>query len=249
MTSPGEVSRSLTEAVEVMDQLRSAGGCPWIQEQTHESLLQYLLEESYELVDAVETGTQAEIREELGDVLLQVLFHARIGAEHPDEPFDIVDVADTLVAKLKRRHPHVFSEGEANKLKVSDAAEVAANWTKIKAAERAARADSAETAERAENTRENSLLDGISRSQGALALAQQVVHRAGPELAASREAAGCDTASHEDESAARVLGEKILALVVSAEANGINAEAALRSAVRRLATELLTQPGNQATVR
>ena len=239
MTSPGEVSRSLTEAVEVMDQLRSAGGCPWIQEQTHESLLQYLLEESYELVDAVETGTQAEIREELGDVLLQVLFHARIGAEHPDEPFDISDVADTLVAKLKRRHPHVFSEGEANKLKVSDAAEVAANWTKIKAAERAANTAGA---------RENSLLDGISRSQGALALAQQVVHRAGPEFA-NELAAGCETASHEDESAARVLGEKILALVVAAEANGINAEAALRDAVRRLAAALLTQPRNQATVR
>ena len=100
----------LLDAVAVMDRLRSPGGCPWDAEQTHASLLRYLIEECYELVEAVELGDPAAIREELGDVLLQVLFHARIAAETPadDGGFTIDDVAGDLVDKLVRRHPHVF---------------------------------------------------------------------------------------------------------------------------------------------
>ena len=94
-----------------MDRLRSPGGCPWDAEQTHDSLVRYLVEECYELVQAIEDGDEAAIREELGDVLLQVLFHARVAAETPrsDGGFDIDDVAGDLVDKLIRRHPHVFA--------------------------------------------------------------------------------------------------------------------------------------------
>ena len=95
---------------EVMDRLRSPGGCPWDAEQTHESLLKYLLEESYEFIEAVEDGNRQEMREELGDVLLQVFFHARMAEEHPSDPFNVEDVAQSVAEKLIRRHPHVFSD-------------------------------------------------------------------------------------------------------------------------------------------
>lgn len=113
--SAGPDGGLLLEAVAVMDRLRSPGGCPWDAEQTHVSLLRYLIEECYELVDAVERGDRPGIREELGDVLLQVLFHARIAAETPADRggFDIDDVAGDLVDKLLRRHPHVFGTATA----------------------------------------------------------------------------------------------------------------------------------------
>ena len=93
-----------------MDRLRSPGGCPWDAQQTHESLVPYALEEAHELAEAIETGDRAGLREELGDLLLQVVFHARIATEHPSDPFDVDDVAADLVAKLVRRHPHVFED-------------------------------------------------------------------------------------------------------------------------------------------
>src|SRR5690348_14088415 len=100
----------LERAVEVMDRLRSPGGCPWDAAQTHESLTRYLLEEAYEVIEAIETNDLALLREELGDLLLQVLFHSRISQElPPDQAFGIEDVADDLVDKLVRRHPHVFA--------------------------------------------------------------------------------------------------------------------------------------------
>ena len=99
----------LQRLVEVMDTLRSPGGCPWDAEQTHESLLKYLLEESYEFVDAVQSDNRVDMREELGDVLLQVYFHARMAQEHPTDPFSIEDVAQGIADKLIRRHPHVFA--------------------------------------------------------------------------------------------------------------------------------------------
>src|SRR6201992_1931736 len=104
-------SPALLRAVEVMDQLRSPGGCPWDAEQTHESLAPYLLEETYETLEAIETGDPVLLREELGDLLLQVLFHARLAQERSeDERFDIDDVAAGLVEKMVRRHPHVFAD-------------------------------------------------------------------------------------------------------------------------------------------
>jgi len=122
--------RRLLDAVEVMDRLRSPGGCPWDIEQTHASLVPYAIEEAYEVADAVDSGDPARLADELGDLLLQVLFHARIAAEAGD--FDVDDVAATLVAKLTRRHPHVFAD-----VTVSGADEVVTNWQAIKAAERA----------------------------------------------------------------------------------------------------------------
>ena len=102
----------LVEAAEVMDRLRSPGGCPWDAVQTHDSLRQYLVEETYELLDAIEEGDREALREELGDVLLQVLFHARVAAEDAEDPFGIDDVAAALVAKLVGRHPHVFADAD-----------------------------------------------------------------------------------------------------------------------------------------
>src|SRR5690349_22436888 len=96
-----------------MDRLRSPGGCPWDAQQTHRSLVPYALEEAAELAEAVEADDRAGLREELGDLLLQVVFHARIAQEDPDDPFDVQDVAADLVAKLVRRHPHVFGDAEA----------------------------------------------------------------------------------------------------------------------------------------
>lgn len=127
----------LLDLVAVMDRLRSPGGCPWDAEQTHESLLPYLAEESEEYAEAVRSGDSAHMAEELGDVLLQVLFHARVAEEDAEAPFDIDDVAGGLIDKLVRRHPHVFGDVEA-----STPEEVAANWQRIKEQEKADRARS-----------------------------------------------------------------------------------------------------------
>ena len=142
----------LLDAVAVMDRLRSPGGCPWDAEQTHESLLPYLVEECYELYQAIEDGNPDDMREELGDVLLQVLFHARIASG-----FGIDDVAAGLVAKLVGRHPHVFAGTE-----VIDTAERQEHrWDEIK---------------RAEKQRESSV-DGVPLGQPAVALAAKLAGR------------------------------------------------------------------------
>jgi XTP/dITP diphosphohydrolase len=143
----------LLELVEVMDRLRRE--CPWDKEQTHRSLATYLLEETYETLEAIETGDVEHLREELGDLLLQVYFHARIASEQPDG-FTIEDVAGGIVDKLVYRHPHVFAG-----LEVADAAEVDANWEALKAAEK----------------QRTSLLDGIPTALPALAWADKVLGR------------------------------------------------------------------------
>lgn len=129
----------LLDAVAVMDRLRSPGGCPWDAGQTHASLTPYLVEEAHEAVEALEVldGPDADrdhAVEELGDVLLQVLFHARVAAEHEDDPFDVDDVAAGLVEKLVRRHPHVFADVDAETPEA-----VEANWEQIKAQEKSGR--------------------------------------------------------------------------------------------------------------
>jgi XTP/dITP diphosphohydrolase len=147
----------LLAAVAVMDRLRSPGGCPWDAEQTHESLLRYLVEETYELYDALAAGDTAAVREELGDVLLQVLFHARVAAESPGG-FDVDDVAAELVAKLVGRHPHVFAD-EAG---VVTATDQDVRWEELKATEK----------------RRDSVLDGVALAQPAAALLAKYVSRA-----------------------------------------------------------------------
>ena len=117
MTDPNPVARPgerLLDLVAVMDRLRSPGGCPWDARQTHESLVEYLIEEAYETVEAIEEGDESSLREELGDLLLQVVFHARIAAEAGSDGFDIDDVADGIITKLIARHPHVFGDVTAD---------------------------------------------------------------------------------------------------------------------------------------
>ncbi|MGA1324240.1 MAG: MazG family protein [Candidatus Nanopelagicales bacterium] len=117
----------------VMNTLRSPGGCPWDQKQTHETLVQYLIEETYELVDAIETGSKEDIKEELGDVLLQVFFHSRIAEEDPRDGFSIDEVSRAIAEKLVRRHPHVFASDTTS----DQLAHVEANWQRAKEQEKA----------------------------------------------------------------------------------------------------------------
>jgi XTP/dITP diphosphohydrolase len=221
-TDPGPPHRdALRAAVDVMDRLYSPGGCPWDREQTHTSLVHYLLEEAHELAEAIETDDRAGLREELGDLLLQVLFHARIAADEP-EPFTVDDVAADLVAKLVRRHPHVFDDGAAGA-----ATDLHAQWDAIKKAEK----------------RRTSVLDGISHTQGALARAQKVLSRAGrgglgdvlaAAVAAPSGTAPSGTAAQQGPTTPEQVGPALLALVARAEAAGVDAEAALRAELRRV---------------
>lgn len=151
----------LLDLVAVMDRLRTE--CPWDRKQTHESLAKYLIEEAYETVDTIESGDLAALREELGDVLLQVMFHSRVASERTDGTgFTVDDVAAGIVDKMVRRHPHVFAD-----VAVSGAEDVTANWDEIKAAERAAK-----------NGDEASALDGVPLGQPALKLAAALQRRA-----------------------------------------------------------------------
>ncbi len=227
----------LLDLVAVMDRLRSE--CPWDAKQTHESLAPYLLEETYEALEALEGGNAAALREELGDVLLQVLFHARIAAERDDGTgYTVDDVAAGIASKLVRRHPHVFGD-----VTVTGAGEVKQNWDEIKAAERAAaRAVSGGGA--------GSVLDGVPFGQPALSLAAQLQRRAGragapPELAdlahffepgKSGAEADPDAASPVSgigaDSPASEIGAELFALVAKACAAGLDPELELRVAAR-----------------
>lgn len=149
---------ALLDAVALMDRLRSPGGCPWDAKQTHESLRQYLVEECFELLEAIDDGDRAAMREELGDVLLQVLFHSRLAQESSDSPFSVDDVAADLVAKLVGRHPHLFGGGDPA---VSDAHTQNIRWEQLK---------------QQEKKRESSV-DGVAMGQPALALAAKLVQR------------------------------------------------------------------------
>ncbi|MGA4958717.1 nucleoside triphosphate pyrophosphohydrolase [Streptomyces lavendulocolor] len=144
----------LLDLVEVMDRIRRE--CPWSSRQTHEGLAKYGIEEAYELVEAIEDGDRDELREELGDVLLQVVFHARIAEEHEEEPFSVDDVAGTIVEKLIHRHPHVFGDERAETPE-----EVKAHWLRTKAVEK----------------RRASVTDGVPLGQPGLALAAKLASR------------------------------------------------------------------------
>lgn len=195
----------LLDLVATMDRLRRE--CPWDQQQTHESLVRYLIEETYETVDAIESGDRSHLREELGDLLLQVVFHARVAEEDPAEPFDVDDVAAGIVDKLVRRHPHVFADVE-----VGGASDVQANWEAIKAEEKSRR----------------SPVDGIPLGLPALALADKVIARS-----RSGEAADAPPELGQPTYTAETLGDALFALVAAARAAGIDPEQALRSRVRK----------------
>ncbi|MES9557303.1 MULTISPECIES: nucleoside triphosphate pyrophosphohydrolase [unclassified Streptomyces] len=144
----------LLDLVQVMDRIRIE--CPWTSQKTHEGLAKYAIEEAYELVEAIEDGDRDELREELGDVLLQVVFHARIAEEAEDEPFSVDDVAATLVEKLIHRHPHVFGDESAETPE-----DVHAHWLRTKAIEK----------------QRDSVTDGVPLGQPGLALAAKLAGR------------------------------------------------------------------------
>lgn len=205
----------LHRAAEVMHAVRSR--CVWSQRITHRDLVPYLVEESAELIDAVEEGSRTELREELGDLLWQVLFHAEIASEDPEAPFDIDDVANALAEKMVRRHPHVFAGAVA---RTPD--EVLVHWNAAKAQEKSER---------------TSVLDGVSERMPSLALAQKVLGKADrvAGVATAEPLSGFDV--EED------LGDALLALVATARARGWDAERALRARLRRLQQEIRTAEG------
>jgi XTP/dITP diphosphohydrolase len=196
----------LGDLVAIMATLRAPGGCAWDREQTHESLVRYLVEETYELIDAIESGSRDELLEELGDVLYQVIFHADIASHTPGEEFDIQDVAAHMAQKMVGRHPHVFGDTVAE-----TAEDVVAIWDDLKSAEKPGR---------------TSVLDGIPRSMPALALADKLIGRAGKVGVPVAESA---TAGTEED-----LGAQLLAIVSAAAAEGLDSERALRGALRGL---------------
>ena len=211
----------------ISNRLRLPDGCPWDQEQTHASLRKHLLEEAYEVYDALADGPTPALAGELGDLLLQVILHAQLAAEAG--VFDLADVQAALATKIVRRHPHVFGEAEAR-----TAAEVNRQWERIKADERAAE----QAAEQGDATR--SALDGISRSMPALAASQEMQERAAalgydwPSiegiLAKLHEELGEFLAAGSDAHREEELGDLLMVAVNLGRRQGVEAEAALRFA-------------------
>lgn len=207
------------ELIAVLHRLRAPGGCAWDREQSHASLVQYLVEETYELVDAIESGDDAELVEELGDVLYQVIFHSDLAAE--EGRFTLEDVAAHMKGKMIGRHPHVFGDAVAD---TADA--VMESWDKLKAVEKPGRM---------------SVLDGIPQGMPALALADKLLGRAHRIGLIDATQPGAVNVASEDE-----LGPLLLAIVASAKANGLDSERALRTALRDLQREIRSHEGNGA---
>lgn len=216
------------DLIRVQARLRARDGCPWDREQTHGTLARHLLEETHELLEAIDAGDDDAMRDELGDLLLQVTFHAQIAAE--DGRFDIDDVADGLVAKLVHRHPHVFGD-----VAVADADEVLVNWEKLKAEETGGR---------------KAVDEDIPATLPALARAAKVQRRAAgwgfvwrdvsSALAKLREEVAELAAVTDDapERAEEELGDVLLATVAVARMLGVDAESALRRATGTFATRV-----------
>ena len=212
LSEPGEPGRALVELAGVMERLRAE--CAWKAGQTHRSLARYLLEETHETLEAIDTGDAEHLREELGDLLLQVYFHAVIAAEAGEYTID--DVADDLIAKMVRRNPHVFPPAGSSPSSGQDAASINEVWESIKAAEK----------------QRSSVLDGLPPTLPALLLADKVLDRlsrtpAEPSVVADRTVRSGDPATD--------IGERLLALVAESRAAGVDPEQALRDAVRRVA--------------
>jgi XTP/dITP diphosphohydrolase len=203
----------LLRLVEVMDRLRSPGGCEWDAEQTHESLIKYLLEESYEFIDAIETDDRAGMREELGDVLLQVYFHSRIAQDHPTDPFTIDDVAGAIADKLISRHPHVFAGVE-----VSGTEEIIENWEAIKAKEKG----------------RTSPIEGVAMSQPALPLVSKLIYRA------DKYGAPLDIAKFQSDAPAteESIGAALASVIAWAYEHEIDPELALRAQARAMIEQM-----------
>jgi XTP/dITP diphosphohydrolase len=206
----------LEELIAVLERLRAPGGCAWDREQTHESLVRYLLEETYELIDAIESGNREEMIEELGDVLYQVIFHSDIAAHTPGEEFTLEDVAANMTAKMIGRHPHVFGDATAE-----TADDVMAVWDDLKRVEKPTR---------------TSVLDGVPQGMPALALADKLLgkaHKLGITRLDSEEATAAPAPESEQE-----LGDLLLSIVATARSNGLDAERALRASLRELQDDM-----------
>lgn len=197
---------NLHRLIETMATLRGEHGCEWDREQDHRSLTRFLIEESHELVDAIEQGDRDGLREELGDVLYQILFHADIAASDPVDPFTIDDVARLTDEKMRRRHPHVFAGVD-----VSGVEEIRANWQQLKAEEKSER---------------SSVLDGIPSSLQGIARAREVIDKAA-RLGHSPSGEVSLPEGGEEE-----LGGLLLALIAQASRAGLDADRALRGALR-----------------
>jgi XTP/dITP diphosphohydrolase len=212
LTTPEPAGAALLDAVAVMDRLRSPGGCPWDAEQTHRSLMPYLIEETYELYEALEDSDTEALREELGDVLLQVLFHARVAQESPGG-FGIDAVATGLVAKLVARHPHVFAGSE----QVHTASEQEIRWDELKRTEK----------------RRQSSVDGVALGQPAVALAAKLVSRATKAALPVDLLPGADLTGPVGDT-----GTSLFARCAAAKLAGEEPEAALRCVARRFADDV-----------
>lgn len=219
----------LESLIQTAHQLRAPGGCAWDAEQTHHSLIQYLLEETFELIEAIESGSREEIMEELGDVLYQVIFHSDLAATGTlGEPFDIEDVAGLMEQKMRSRHPHVFgSEIEQSQYAAGTGEEVMKNWDQHKKREKPLR---------------TSIMDGIPGEMPALARANKIIGKA--EKSQILEPLSAPVIPMRDE---KELGQLLLAIVASARSLKLDPERALRQAVRQLEHEIREQELEQAS--
>ena len=210
----------IDELIQTARQLRAPGGCPWDAEQTHQSLAKYLIEETYELIDAIESNDRQQILEELGDVFYHVVFHSDLAESGSlGEPFNIQDVAELSIAKMKGRHPHVFgTPEELEKYKAETGDDVMRSWDAHKMKEKPER---------------QSVLDGIPNSLPALLLADKVIGKAQKLGVLETEATPAFALEDEDQ-----LGGLLLALVLSAKHQGLDAERALRETIRELQVEI-----------
>jgi XTP/dITP diphosphohydrolase len=206
-----------------MDKLRSPGGCPWDAEQDHNTLLKYLLEESYEFIEAVEDKDRSAMQEELGDLLLQVFFHSRIAEEDQNSPFDIEDVARSIADKLERRHPHVFGD-----TRVKDSDEVLENWEKQKATEKG----------------RTSAIEGIPLAQPALLLVTKLLYRS--EKLDFQVEIEKEIQINKNINADQ-FGKLLLGIIAQAVELGIDPEAALRSAAKGLISDIQEQEQGRIT--
>jgi XTP/dITP diphosphohydrolase len=212
MASAKEPS-GLSELAEVIERLRAEGGCPWCAEQTHETLVQYLVEETYELIEAIEAGDRDDVIEELGDVLYQVMFHASLAASTPTENYSLDEVARRAAEKMIGRHPHVFGD-----VQYETADDVIAVWEELKKADKPGR---------------ESTLDGVPQTMPALALADKLLGKAAKLDLIDIAGPAPFKFESEDE-----LGPLLMAIVASARAQGLDSERALRSALRELQIDI-----------
>lgn len=205
--------------IELMDILRSDNGCAWDKEQTHQTLIEYLIEESFEFAEAVESGDRKALREELGDVLLQVVFHSRIAQEDKSDPFNIEDVAEVITQKLIKRHPHIFDKSTN-----LSATQVEDNWEQIKQKEKG----------------RTSITDGVPVAMPALMHADKLITRVksvSNEIAQVNKNQTLSSVSDKLNDEIEV-GNFLLALTAMCNDKGIDAESALRKAISKYRAEI-----------